>query len=1261
MRRIITLLIFTIGVVAWAGAQTNFGKIKGRVVNKKTKQPMAYVEVTLLMDGAPRGGALTDDFGNYFIKAVDPGEDYTLRFNFVGYKTYTLTGVSVDANATTTQNVEMSEDDGTDVKGVVVRAGRPLVEAGKNSQKFSNKDLKKLPTRSLAGMSNAVGGVNNNGGAISFSGQRTDGTAVFIDGVRVIGSSSLTQVGTENVEFIQSGVPAMFGDFTGGAINVTTTGASGFHRKSLEIITSSLFDDYHFNQVEASVGGPLKIKNKGGGDEEYVSLAYLLAGNVRYFQDPSPPYGGFPVVRDDKLAEIEQNPLTLNPQGFGLVPTSSFLTEADLVYEDARRNVPLLATALQGKIEFQPNKDSRFTFFGSHNYSNSRNFSYSQYLMNYKENSLTTNHTFRTYVKFTQSLLSTKDKDDDESVPLIADILYSIRLDYQTSINERSNPELGDNFFQYGYLGRFENYKRPAYTYEDETEFHVDQDGDTVRRRGFWEYAGYQTDSIRFRQADINQFRGNYTRNAFEFADDIDFNIRSEDVVTQLGGLLNGFNTDPTYSLWYNPGTVAFFYEKNQSERITAFALGEASLNLGDGENKHDLQFGLTYEQTISSRWAIGATQLWTLMPQLVNRHLGNFGEVDKFTVGTIEQNGEIYDLYAGGIHSYDENGRFMDTITYQAKVDPSVQTGFDKRLRQRLIDQGWTDVNGQKVDELYPIDINALDPSVLTLDLFDADDLWNNGNTYIAYYGYDYLGNRQRTRKPFTDFFNNTKTRDVNSFAPIYAALFLQDKFEFKDLTFRLGLRIERYDANQDVLKDPYSLYPVQTVSEVKTFNDGAIEVNHPGSVEDDWVVYVNNSENPTKVLGYRDENTWYDENGNQISNPELIAQETVNGRIQPALVDPENQELTGESFEDYEPQINVLPRVWFTFPINKEAKFYANYDVLAQTPLDGATFAPANVFFYLEPTQGGTIPNAALRPRIRTTYEVGFKQQVSDNSAFTIVASYAETRNDFGLIRVNQAYPISYNTYSNIDFATSKQIRFEYEIRGDFSLRANYTLLFADGTGSNVNSQAALIAANLPNLRSLFPTEYDIRHTIGAVLDYRFKGGDKYQGPILFGKKVFQNAGANLLVNAQSGRPYTAALTPTGTVLVGSAQRSQIKGNPFGSRMPWQFKVDANIQKDFTIQKKTFKDDNRHAKEFRFTAYLWIQNLLNSRITQNVYRFTGLPDDDGFLSSPQGQQVIEQQINAQSFVDLYNAKVTNPYNFAIPRLMRLGVRVYF
>lgn len=1228
--------------------QSNFGEIRGKVVDQKTKTPLDFVDILVKKDGISKGGGFTNETGNYTVKPLEPGE-YTVTAKYLGYDDVSYTNVIVTANNITYLNVEMAQSGGEGLPEVkVTRYKTALVEKDKNQKSFSDKDLVKLPTRGYGAIAQTSSAVNQTaGGGVSFLGQRTDATRVFIDGIPVIGSSALPQGAQSQIDIIQSGIPAQYGDFTGGAISITTKGPSRMYRKMFELISSSMFDPYHYNYGQGFISGPLWIKNKGGGEEEYVALGFQLSGDFSYAKDPSPLYGGIHVVKDDVLEQIENNPLAPNPQGSGSVTRSSFLTEQDLVKERARRNVASLSGSVQAKLEFQPNKYTTITGFGSVNYSQGRSFSRSQYLMNYKINPLITDQTYRTYLKFTQRLRTQNPDDkDSESKPLITDAFYTVRVDYQTRFFERESEEHRDNIFDYGYLGRFTSYRAPVYNYNTSETRHIDQNGDTVTRRGFWEFVGHTDTLLTFQRAELNPFLANYTSNFYDQMSDLDIRVRNQTQIFQGLGLLNGFNAPNTYSLWYNPGTNNVFYERQQQERLTAYAMGEASLNL---KNKHDLQFGLTYEQNLSSRYAVGATQLWTLMPLLTNSHLQ---ELDRF---------ETEGYTVGGIHRYDANGRFLDTVFYNYRVDLDQQSTFDKNLRNKLIEMGHKDVYGNPITETSYIDVNSLDPSVFSIDMFSANDLWNNGNTYIAYYGYDYLGNRDRVRPSLSEFLYDPQNRKIGSFAPIYSAAWLQDKFAFKDLIFRLGVRIERYDANQYVLKDPYSLYPVLSAGEVTDFN--GIAVNHPDNVGDDYVVYVNNNENPSKVVGYRNGNTWYDASGVEVSTPDIIAQESSNGLIQPALVDPENQELVKESFEDYDPQINVLPRVWFSFPINTEAQFFANYDVMAQRPADGSIFAPINSYYFLEATQGGTIANAALKPRIRTNYELGFKQKLNDNSAISLIAQYAETRNDFGLIRLYQAYPITYNTTGNIDFSTTKSFRAEYELRGEgrVSLSANYALLFADGTGSNINSQAALIAANQPNLRSLYPLDVDIRHKIVAILDYRFEEGTNYTGPVWFGKKIFENSGVNFITTAKSGAPYTKNKIAISNAQadLGRVQRSIIDGNPFGSRLPWQFQIDMNASKSFLIKKKNpkqFREQNVNV-----TVFLWIQNLLNNRIIEGVYGFTGLPDDDGYLNSPQGQQYVQEQINAQAFTDLYRIKMDNPGNFATPRLARLGVRMGF
>ncbi len=1250
-------------VSGWSYSQSNYGEIKGKITDKKTKSILPFATVVAKKDGIVKGSTLSDDNGTYNIRTLDPGE-YDIEVIYIEYKKAIITNVGINSGTITTLNFELElvSEVGKGFEEVIITDYKiPLIKDDGRSTTMTARELIKSPIRGVGGLVTISSGTNiNRNGGVSILGSRTDATRLFVDGVPMIGSTAMPTAGQEQIDLITSGIPAMFGDLTGGAINITTKGPSRIHRKYYEYITSSLFDKWHYNTLEMSFSGPLKIINRGGGDKERVLFGYFLSGQLQYQKDNNPTVLGSWAVKDDVLTNIKNNPLTENPNGGGFVPTSSFLTKNDLELNKARQNVPFYLGVINAKFEYTPSKNSVLTFYGSMSAQQSRGFSYYSSLLNYDEYGVNTNQTYRGYLRYTQKIgyqssdNKDKEKEKDFVKPLVADAFYSIRVDYQSSNSKSQHNVHKDNIFDYGYIGKFTHYRAPVYEYKfDAQKYIINRNGkqDTVTRQGYYELTGFRDTLITYEASDLNPLRSKYTENAYDYFSSLGYRgAFSDGMIATYQGLLNGYNLPNTYSLWYNPGTLLAGYSKSQTERFSAYAIGEASINTGKKkENKHDIQFGMTYEQNILSSYGLNANRLWILMPQLANKHLSN---LDKVTQGDYILNSE---------HAFDDQDRFLDSVSYNVRVDKDQQNDFDRNLRAKLISQGRTDVYGNKITENSYIDINSLSPDDLSLDLFSADDLLNKNSAsspYISYLGYDYLGNRTRKRFAINDFLLDKQNRSIGSFAPIYSAAWLQDKFAIKDIIFRVGVRIERYDANQPVLKDPYSLYPIKSVGEVDQI--GGLPINHPDNIGDDYAVYVNSAKNPTRILGYRKDNTWYDAQGVQVANPEILAQQTASNLIQPYLVDYSNKDIVKEAFKDYEPQVNILPRVWFSFPINNEAKFFANYDVLTQRPTDGATFAPISSYYFLESDQDRFIANAALKPRIKTMYELGYTQKLSKKSAISLIVTYSEVRNDFGQYRYNQAYPVSYTSYSNIDFSTNKAFRAEYQYRGEknFSMSANYSLLFADGTGSNINSQAALIQANQPNLRSLYPLDVDFRHNFNTNFSYGYKSGREYNGPIWGGKRVFENAEATFIMIAKSGAPYTANLSPTSTAqgALGTITRSQIKGNPFGSRLPWQFKADVQLSRSFEFKKKQIKDGRVNVTGM--TAFLVIQNLFNGKIVESVYAYTGLPNDDGYLNSPDGQQVISQQINQQSFIDLYNISVNNPSNYLAPRLIRLGLR---
>jgi outer membrane receptor protein involved in Fe transport len=557
-------------------------------------------------------------------------------------------------------------------------------------------------------------------------------------------------------------------------------------------------------------------------------------------------------------------------------------------------------------------------------------------------------------------------------------------------------------------------------------------------------------------------------------------------------------------------------------------------------------------------------------------------------------------------------------------------------------------------------LDVDNISPDDLLsyggLDLFSAQELLNfGGDAYVGYYGYDYTGKLLNNNPTLENFFkakdaDGNRTYPIAAFQPIYMAGYIQDQFTFDDLYFNVGVRVDRFDANQSVLKDPFTLYESRNVGDVKNMNTDFVI---PESMGDDYVVYVDDIKNPNKIVGYRNGFDWFNADGSPQPNPVEISN-LSGGQAKPWIFEenftdqnnPDSPVLSANSFKDYTPQVTVSPRISFQFPISDEAEFFAHYDLLVQRP--NSSFSRFNPVNYVN-LQYGTddLPNPELKPQKLTEYEIGFRQMLGERSALKINAFYREYRDLIQSVSVTEAYPTTYVTYGNRDFTTAKGFSFQYDLRrtGNVMLNAQYTLSFADGTGSGAESGLSLARSGQPNLRYIQPLNYDQRHNLSANLDYRYGKGTNYNGPIINNVRVLENTGVNFLVSTGSGFPYSRrvraySLTESAAPIVGILN---------GSRLPWQFKLDLTANKVWYY--------NKGKKNIEL--YVQVLNVLNTLNVLDNYPYTGSPDDDGYLASSRGQQAILFTTNAQSFADFYNISMVDPFNYSVPRQIRLGIRL--
>ena len=1225
LRHIVLLCLLATGFTS-AWAQVGSGTLKGKVTDVDTKEPVPFASVVLFLNGNQAAGTTTDFDGEYTIKPIAPGT-YEALVTFVGYQPQRITGVVITANKIQFVNAALTPGVLID-EAEVIEYAVPLIDkdGGASGGTVSREDIDKMPGRTATAIAQTVAGVGTSGtdGGVSIRGARPSSTWVYIDGIKVRGSSALPKSAIEEIQVVTGGIPANIGDATGGIFNISLRNSSSEWFGGGEVISSGLpteesaigFDRFGYNLVEGSISGPLAFVKDAEGKRVRPLLGLFLSGNYTYEKDPRPVFGGNYRMKEENRAALLADPLRQNISSTGEV--NGALYNASFLGADAFEQVPTRLNAanssanIVAKINVNTNETSDLTFGATGSINRGSSYSYANSLMNWENNLDVFSLDWRGYVKFSQRF---RDEEASKDAPAtgLKNVFYSVMADYTQTYQRVQDASHEDRFMRYGHVGAFNIYDRNSYQYNPSSNRFV--------HNGWEDTLVTFTPSVHNPElaAINNQYFGLFDNAAYDPA--VDGPYESLIRIQNGNALLNGQGPASVYGLWSYYGAQGNDYsiENNSQFRISAMGSGD----IGD----HALQVGFEYEQRRDAFFSLSPVGLWTIARLQVNSHIKELDLQDS----TITNVGTDY------------------YVTYDRLIGDN-QFELDRNMRIQL---------GYNPDGNDFINVDAIDPDAISLDWFGADDLLNQGNNVVSYSGFDPYGNRLTRRPTIEDFFNEKNdagyfTRPIQAYEPIYIAGYVMDKFTFDDIIFNVGVRVDRFDANQQVLKDPYVIGESYTVGDVKggLLEQLGTETNIPTNIGDDYVVYVDALENPTQVVGYRDGDTWFNALGTEITDPDVLA---VNERYPaPWLVGGPEAPLGSGAFRDYTPQVNIMPRVAFSFNISDEAVFFAHYDILTQRPTSSNRFSPIDYLFIR--SRNALISNPDLKPEKTIDYELGFQQVLSPVSSLKITAFYKEMRDMIQVRNYTGAYPRPYRAFGNLDFGTVKGLTLAYDLRrsGNIRLNASYTLQFADGTGSTTQTALALINAGLPNLRTIAPFNYDQRHRIVANVDYRYGAGAEYNGPMLGETQLLANTGVNLIANLGSGTPYTASVIPT--PVTGEISPST-EGSINGSRLPWQFNLDMNLDKNWAL---TF-GEGEDAKQFNLNVYFWVSNLLNTRNINSVYRFTGVADDDGYLAAAQYQPLINSQVDPSSFRNYYSMYVENPFNLGLPRTVRLGVKFDF
>ncbi|MCU7490657.1 MAG: TonB-dependent receptor [Ignavibacteria bacterium] len=306
-RKILFLTMFCMLLPAFLLAQTTTGRIKGKVTDRQTGEPLVGANVQVV---GTTSGAATDVNGDYEIRNLQPAV-YSLKASFIGYTAITLNNVRVNAGLTTEGNIPLPAE-GVTVGTVEVTAVRPLInKSNTNAVRITtSEDIQALPVRGVNNILSLTAGVTIQNNAVFIRGGRLDEVGYYLEGVSitnpVTGGRAVTinQDALEEVQVQAGGYTAEFGGANSGIIRtqlktgpqnlkVTAeyiTDNVGFQPKSKGYSGDKRLGAYWFgyNEFTGTLGGPVL-------DERFRFFGLF---NYNYQRDANPqPYPGISLGR----------------------------------------------------------------------------------------------------------------------------------------------------------------------------------------------------------------------------------------------------------------------------------------------------------------------------------------------------------------------------------------------------------------------------------------------------------------------------------------------------------------------------------------------------------------------------------------------------------------------------------------------------------------------------------------------------------------------------------------------------------------------------------------------------------------------------------------------------------------------------------------------------------------------------------------------------------------------------------------------------
>lgn len=318
----VALILFLVPIHLLIAGTT--GKITGKVIDKKTGEPIPFVNV--IIEGT-NFGAATDLEGEFVILNLPPGK-YNVKAQAIGYQAQVVQNIQVSIDLTSKVDFELT-DTAIELETIVVEGKSDLVKMDVTSSQslISSDQIEVLPVSELDDVLQLQAGVTRDaGGDFHIRGGRSSEIAYWVNGVSITDAydnSRGIQIDNNSIQELQviSGTfNAEYGNAMSGIVNTVTKEGNREYRGSLQIYSGdhmSNFTEYFPHIDDINPVSNYNFQGSLSGPVPFMDNALTFFVNGRYYYDDGYLYGERRYNPDGKASNRNVVPMNWHKSYYG--------------------------------------------------------------------------------------------------------------------------------------------------------------------------------------------------------------------------------------------------------------------------------------------------------------------------------------------------------------------------------------------------------------------------------------------------------------------------------------------------------------------------------------------------------------------------------------------------------------------------------------------------------------------------------------------------------------------------------------------------------------------------------------------------------------------------------------------------------------------------------------------------------------------------------------------------------------------------------